>query len=985
MSDETPHASISSETPSTNQFVRRPLSIAQKVSLCVITLLLCFISIAVNFPYKFAVLDGKYYGIENNFFDLSHVEVPPTFTAAGWPYEYYLCVEYTDAPALSLFSFSRFALNALSCVLVIAIVILYRWHKSTLGSRVQSDTIKLSVSDMLILTAFCGGGLIYWQVMNQRSLQSHELAGKIYEQQGMAHVAPILPSFLKDRVPDFVLKMHERIVAIELNSPENDLLKQAVTQPYLQKFSATGTSFDAEELLPLATNPRLWHLRISGRQLSKPDELQFIGSMSQLSYLNIMRTSITSEALNQWTGISRIQFMNLVHTDLVLAELSNPPWANQIKTLYLPRPPRGMIDSFEIDGWKKLKTLSINEYEELLNDANFSLKINNLPALEKIRLDRFQLFDLAISNTPNLKSFDIGGDLFTDAKLWLSRLSKSESGPANAWIRRLRIDSAPQLQKIHLYAADLEEFNLKGLNPQLEVSISLDVYSRNQYQYYERNQISLAKRNRLFHTLAGSDELHRLVLDDFDTTGINFERLRDSAKLDVLTLKDCGIEKAQLLQLAGSESLKTLDLGETFIDGPTLNSVLKRLPNLELIKLPTGKSIDALRLEGHSLRGIEAQGGIYDLQALRLIDLPNFDNVLGLKHPVKHLHISNLPRMKGLVVYGLLPQDCLIDLSASTEVLGVGGENVADDRLPSFAKMSSLKKLSLVDTKLSTSRMKEVGDLVQLNQLVLAGDNVTDDVVSQLAKMKELIRLEIATPHQIPGKSLDGLGSLSNLKFLTLRLSDSDVTDYSWIKKLERLEMIRLDGWKCTPDLIQALSELKNLACVGLESTELTKTELESLAANLGESFIRMGLQRSKVEASGLRFMIDRRPSVTLELRDAKVDNAVLAHAMKTNRLYNTYPDESFEFESNSAPRGVNAMSYLRDSRRIDAEWDQLDREILDPTIFRVIQDRSSSLSQRARPTKQSRQPSPESGTPDSTSSLPRNSVLVDLLDQIGN
>ncbi|MFN8741861.1 MAG: hypothetical protein ACK5YR_18185 [Pirellula sp.] len=984
MSDETPHASITPEALPASPIVRRPISISQKISLCLITLLLCSISIALNFPYKLSVLDGKFYGLENNFFDLGHAEVSPTFTAAGWPFEYYLHVEYTDAPALSLFSFTRFILNALCCVLAITIVAFYRWHKSTLASTIKSDTIRLSVSDMLVLTAFCGGGLIYWQLMNQKSLQSHELAGKIYEQQGMAHVAPILPSFLKDKVPDFFLKMHERIVAIELNSPENDFLSQAVAQPYLQKFSATGTSFDADRLFPLATNPRLWSLRISGRQLAKPDELQFIGTMSQLRSLNLMRTSITSAALNQWTGVHRIQFMNLVHTDLVLSELSNPPWANQIETLHLPRPPRGISDSFEIDGWARLKELSINEFEELLNDTTFSLKINNLPVLQEVDLDCFQQFDIEITNTPSLNSIETAGSLFDDSQLWLSRLSKSQSGPTNVWIRRLRIEDAPELKKIKAYAADLEDCNLKGLNPQLAVIVTSRVFSRNQYQQYDHGQISLTKRTRLLNEFTESDELHHLVLSDFDTSRINFEKLRSCTRLEMLTLEECGIEKAQLLQLAGSESLKTLRVGNTVIDGATLSFVLKRLPHLELLQLPTGKSIDSLRLEGHPLKAIASESGIFDLRALRLIDLPNFESVLGLKHPVKHLHISNIPRMKGLVVYGSLPTDCLLELSESTEIFGVGGENVTDDRIQPFAKMGKLRKLSLVDTKLSNERMKEIGQLVGLNSVILAGDNVTDDVVSQLSRMKDLVRLEVVTNQSISGKALESFGSLSNLKFLTLRMSDADVVDYSWIGKLDRLEMIRLDGWRCTPELIQALSQLKNLACVGLEGTELTKTDLESLATKMGESFIRLGLQRSKVEGTGLRFLVDQRPSLTLELRDANVDNAVLAHAMKTNRLYTTYIDESFESERNASPRGMNTVSYGRQTRRVDAEWDVLDEEILDPVLFRMIVTNSSSTNQRARSPRSTIKTDSESGATDNKSSPTGKSEFLDLLDQLG-
>ncbi len=434
MSDEAPVDSApidapNSNSPSLSTPKRLPLTGQVIFNIAILPIILILIAVVLNLPYKVAEIAGTYYGNEEGFFNLAHNPVPPTFTSAGWPTEYLLRVDYQSAAPMSITSYSRLALNVSLVLVVAGIVGLYRWHKSTLATAVQSNKLKLSVADILVLIAVCWGGLIYWQVLNKRSSNAHELANRIFQQKGSAYVAPVIPDVLANRLPDFALRWFDRVINAELNSPDNDILQEVINQPYLQKLSVTGNSFEIDRLAPIANKPRIWSLRLSGRKLSAPDELQFIGTMSQLSELNVMRTSITSAAVNQWKGLSRIRFMNLIHTDLLLSELSTPPWANQIEKLYLPRPPRGVSDSLEIRGWQKLKTLYLLEFEELLNESVMTVTLDNLPSLEVVQFEPFQKLDLSLSNVPSLHTIHQEIEQIIAQAQWLSRLSETEIGP----------------------------------------------------------------------------------------------------------------------------------------------------------------------------------------------------------------------------------------------------------------------------------------------------------------------------------------------------------------------------------------------------------------------------------------------------------------------------------------------------------------------------------------------------------------------------
>ncbi|XZE19363.1 hypothetical protein SH449x_004681 [Pirellulaceae bacterium SH449] len=982
MIGDTPRDSIDVsdfDDPGVESRQRRQITIGQVLRICLLATVVGFVILVLNIPYSAIEHGRQSYGNETTFINLGYVEELPRITSAGWPFEYYLHAHYEQYPDLTLFSFARLSLNIALGVAVLLVDVVYRWHKSTLATSAKSNRIRLSVSDMLLLTSLCGGMLIYWQVMMQRSMKARELATKIYEQQGVAAVAPVLPAFLKDRLPNFVLRMHDRLVEVELNSPDNDLLDQIVVEPYLRKLSITGNSFDAERLHPLVANARLSSLRISGRKLDQPNELQMVGRMSQLTSLNLMRTSITSAALNQWSGLDRIRFMNLVHTDVVLSELSDPPWSKQISTLFLPRPPRGVGDSLLIDGWPNLKKLRIFEYEELVNDTAVTVKLSNLPALEVLSLDNFQLFDVDVDNAPVFGKFLSESGVLGDSKFWKSRMSKSQTGPPRVWLRRLRVKEAPLMSTLAFYVGDLEECSLSGIATDAEIVASSTVYSRQQNTSYAIANLSLSQRNRVLNVLSECEQLPRLILRDFDYTGIELDALKSNPSIESLTIENYGIEKAQIMQLAGWETLKALSVENGVWDGTMLNYLLKRLPNLERMNIPRGQTIDSLRLEGHPLKKLESRDGIILLSAVRLIDLPNFEAVLRLSYPVKHLHISNVPKLRGLVVQGVAPPDFVLEVSDSIEVLGIGGSQFTNDRLPPFSSMPKMKKLSLVDTHLSEDRLVEIGELSGLQALVLAGDCVTNQVISKLSKLTQLQRLEIVTNQSISGESLSSLGALENLKSLTLRLDDGDVSDYQWLSKLERLEMLRLDGWRCTKSIIDELAKLENLACLAFEGTELNRPELEALGDSLGNDIIRLGLQRSKVDADGLRYVLRRRPSVSFELRDAEVESRLLTEAMKSNRLYTTYIDELIDFAGSSGPRTWGAQTPFEDRIQIDAEWDAIDHEIVSPAIFRLLANASLSNSSTGNRGGPGRPSAPAQNKPTPTG----NFEWLDLLDQI--
>ncbi|MCU0712765.1 MAG: hypothetical protein MUC43_11945 [Pirellula sp.] len=971
-------SSVFSETATSSEAAkRRKLTIRQTLSIVSIAVIMIAVAVALNRPTEMLRFGGTQYGKLVTFFHEGYTEEVPKCIAGGWPFEYYLRMGSGEATDLKLFSVPRLVLNIAMFSLSIAAMAYYRWNRFT-SPRIDEATAKRwSVMDLLVLTSLCGAALIYWQLMTQRSKESHEIARQLYNGQGAVIVAPVIPAYLDGIVPELFTKMHERIVEVELNSPSDDLIRLAVTQPYLERFSVTGDNFTASELEPLVSNPRLWSMRVSGRQLKRPDELQMLGSMSQLRSLVLMRTTLTSEVLNTWTGLSRLKYLNLVHTNVELAKLSNPPWANQVETLFLPWPPSGVVDSLEIDGWKELKQLRVFEFEEPAHDGFLKISLANLPSLTSLLLNNHQKLDLSISNASRLANI-------TTFRYEAELIGSSDYVPSSLWIRNLRLHDLPELKSFEVFFGDLEACSITSARSDFVLKVLSKVTASKAFAGTHGDSMPVEKRARAIQVLANSGELSKVQFSNFDFEAVSLEPLKESKSLSSLGFNQCQMDFPQTSDLAGSQSLRELSLEVNPANGAALNSLLKKLPKLDKIQIPSVENIKEFRLESHPLSQIVAKREMRQLNALRLIDLPNFEGTFGLESPIRHLHISNAPRLRGMIVNGLVPANSSLELGESLEILGLGGDTITDDVLPEFNRLGKLRKLSLVDSKLSEARLMQISMLDGLESLVIAGDQIGDELVSRIAKLPQLQRLEIATDNPIQAEVLEQLGELKGLRFLTLRIKGAETVDFPWVARLGNLEMLRFDGIKCTTQLIDTLSSLKKLVCVALEGTDLSREVLESISSKLGTRLARLGLQRSTVESTGFETLVEKMSGVVFELRDATIEYGLVADVMASNRLVTRYRDEMVGAQTQVTAMAGRYYTIEEEDEPSEPDFARIDYDILDPITFRAIASSRSGKSPKASaPAVSPRTPTPSSPASPSNSRPRPNSGWMELLNRM--
>ncbi|MDR1642720.1 MAG: hypothetical protein LBT59_23770, partial [Clostridiales bacterium] len=191
----------------------------------------------------------------------------------------------------------------------------------------------------------------------------------------------------------------------------------------------------------------------------------------------------------------------------------------------------------------------------------------------------------------------------------------------------------------------------------------------------------------------------------------------------------------------------------------------------------------------------------------------------------------------------------------STETLSLNGVVLKENDLSQISKLTKLRELSLVNTKISS--LDFASNLTELASLDISHCNVAN--LEPLSRLNKLQSLNISHNR---ATSLEPLSNMANLEWLAV--SFADISDLAPLANLESLTTLYLNGNKIRD--LQPLSSLSNLSDLWLGSNLITSIDPLSGLANL-----------SRLDLS-LNQITDIRPisgSVkTLHLNDNKIEDA---------------------------------------------------------------------------------------------------------------
>lgn len=850
---------------------------SDKSSSVVVVVAFVLIAMAINWPYQYVSVGSS--GTVTSVVDFKAASHPLP-KMGGWPYRY--LVSYPDPQT------SRFSALALlyDVALVIVAATLFLFYLSRRNRRFASGKTKgrLSIADLLLMTVLLALPFGWWQQLDARQETETALINEIKKRGGRVRTASWLPGIAGVFLPERVVTMLARIRGVRIEFPEAELVERLADHHELRVLRLGGGDYDLRLLDRLVANPHLHDLRLSGRVIDG-EAIEWIATNGQVETLNLMRTNVSVAALQRLDALTGIRRLNLIHSDVVLSELGKPAWSNSIVELVLPHPDPGDEASLTLEGWPKLKKLTINELESQTNAVPMKVRLENLPSLEVLELDVFQKFDLTLRTLPKLASIQ---ELDYE---WRTRIPRGGVAPGQVWLSRFDAAGLPEFEKLMFFGVDLEHFLVRE-TPKFDhmgVGAFFRTVSANTYA----RKLTGETASAMIEGIGKSDGPRLLDLDAVPLAGVDLSPLTQNKRLDQIMLSQSETKLSQWKGLAPMTWLQRLDVKACPIDDKGIAWVLDSFPELEHFAftatyeeefgMQLGGGVSLELVDRPHLKTLDL--GEFDSQFwndVRIVNSPKVELDLRLGY-IERLEVVDSPAIGGLSVAGPLPPDAKIRGVSGLEFFAVGGRGVDDNLLQAIVPCKRLRALTLAYPRVTAEGLKQLQSIQSLVSLSLPGAVVDDTVVAAWPVLDKLEYLDLRKT-DVTGAGLKRL--LQGGKVRHLMISDTKVAkeDLTALKDLDGLSSLMIGGIGVDVETLDSILQQGSLLRLDLSDSDVTAEMFDSILAN-AEKMQHLLLRNCEVDEKKLTMIAQRYPKLRYDLSGSTVSAALLGNLISSRRI----------------------------------------------------------------------------------------------------
>jgi serine/threonine protein kinase/Leucine-rich repeat (LRR) protein len=419
-----------------------------------------------------------------------------------------------------------------------------------------------------------------------------------------------------------------------------------------------------------------------------------------------------------------------------------------------------------------------------------------------------------------------------------------------------------------------------------------------------------------WHELAG---LESLVLSGTGVTDAGLAHLAGCKSLRSLTLSDTKISAAGVAALARLPALRQLYLARTAIGRDGLKTVtslpglthlslqgvaladgdlvlLKRLENLQSLDLSntplTDKASEHLSQLG-KLQTLNVQGTqLTDAAVEELSGVLGVGRVVSDPPNPQRLAARWVVQNKGTVELATGPLTNLRALPRETcEVVSMDLSSLSalhpDDIVRHVSACTSLRKLSLFQTRLSNDDLRMLAGLKNLTTLSLAEVSITDKGLKHLASLTKLQSLDLKSTH-VTGAGLADLAGAADLVHLQLTYAPIKADQLAHLAAFAQLRTLELSAASANAssiddDALAQLEKLPGLKIVGLRSARITDAGLDHLAKL--KDLEALDLEGTPVTDAGIEKLVDLGRLYRISLNRTGVTDEVTTTLAKIKTL----------------------------------------------------------------------------------------------------
>jgi hypothetical protein len=771
---------------------------------------------------------------------------------AGWPLRYW--IRYDDGLSVEdrLWLPWRLGYNLAFGLLIAAGVYLFlQIRRRKMIERPDSVFLRRLFDCSVALAIVAVPGVIFgWQYWTSR--QHHRLARQV-SQIGSSCLSCWLPSPINNHVPAGLKRSFVRLREIHVFGASQEVAEAVCSIPSLSSIHFYSGDFDSRPLNRLSSNRHLCALQLSRRDLGDAD-LDSIVALPWLRQLRLSRSNLDSEQLRRFDRMP-LRLVDLSFTNIELDQLGKPGWSSTVERLSFSRPADGIPASLTLEGWPRLRVLRVERRSEIMNDAVLSLRLVDLPRLERLSIDRVQKHDLCLKNVPRLARVD---EEVADLRFVISTNTKI---PGRTWVRSLEIDGADSLSEFDCFARDLEQFSIaraKGLR-----RFSLGSYLTTLVGEIFPQDVDPDQCQGWIDHLGKMHGPTQLDLSFLPLELNDLSSLSGNAGVRHLHLSQTGVSYDQVQKLEGMQQLETLNIGNTPLAEDALAWLLDRFPNVEVL-MSNVKRLTLCDLRGRNHLKELHLTPLEQLRELRIVDLPRLRTNIRLTHAPDVLEIRNAPSLRGFAMEGPWPENATFEGLRDLEWFTGGGEGIDDEVVEQVLRCVSLDRLTLAYPAVSQDMLRRIGNLRELTFLALPGTPLNDDIVRDWSALTGLWEVNLDDT-QVSVETIGWLSRIESLRRVSIKRVALNEAAADALGELTQISELYLAGVPVSPQKLRRL-----LRHGGLETLDLSgwkvDPELVDLICSDGFALKHLVLRDTQVDLDALQRLMEAAPSMYVEL-----------------------------------------------------------------------------------------------------------------------
>ncbi len=806
----------------------------------------------VNLPYRYIERDGRWIGnLQAGDTDVDR-RVDHLPTMAGWPFRYWVYYEHEGDVQQRYWSPLHLAWNVVMSVLVATLVFGFtQWRfRMIVSARNRHFTRRLfdiSVAIFILLIP-----LVAYMHADRAKAKQWQTIGQA-TRFGNCYVSTWLPEPIVDRLPSNLVDTLSRIRHARLNRATDEIISLVVASETLTSLEFTGGDFTASPLEPLSANVHFNAISITGRDLDE----SLVDSVSRLPWLTELfldETNLDSTLLRRLDAMQNLRRVGLRNTKVRLSQLGRPDWSATVEHLRLPRPAEGVADELTLDGWPRLRMLTIVRRTLRLNDETLSLRLLNLPKLEVLFLDRVQKHSLTAKNLPRFLRIE------EDVQTLFFALGITHHVPGLTWLSELHLENLASMRRIGCYARDLESLfieNAPGLR-----HLELGSYQVHVGGTAKLDGVDRDRCQQWIHSLGASDGPVMLDLTALPMDHIDLSALVENPRIRHLRLGNSGVTFQQIQHLSGMSQLEKLDLRDCPLEANQLVWLVDHLPNLTDLLVDVG-NLETLDLTSRAKLRYLKTTRFERLRHLRLEDVPNLYGFLHFARTPQQFTIRNAPSLRGIAMEQPWPASAQIDGLRDLEWFSVGGPAVDDSVVDALLSCETMDRLTLAHASVSRQKLMQLGKFRELTVLNLPGAPVDDEVTAGWQKLKRLQEVNLDDSKISVGTFawLSGIDSLRRLAINRVNVDDAAADALGGFVQLTALE---LADTSMNPDSLIRLLHQDTLERLDLSGWQLNSELLDALTNCRAMEWLTM--HRCKVGEAALARILEQNPDVRIDL-----------------------------------------------------------------------------------------------------------------------